>query len=64
MTGHPNTSPGTPGADGVPGALQSIQRQVGELAQTLWPARRPTELMDTIAEIGRASCRERVCLVV
>ncbi len=51
MTTHPNTPPGTPGADGVPGALTRIRADIRDLAQTMWAARRGEELMDTIAEI-------------
>ncbi len=51
MTTHPNTPPGTPGADGVPGALTRIRADIRDLAETMWAARRGEELMDTIAEI-------------
>src|ERR1700712_5336161 len=50
MTSHPNTPPGTPGADGVPGALARIRHEIADLTQTLWAARGGNELMDTIAE--------------
>jgi hypothetical protein len=50
MTSHPNTPPGTPGADGVPGALARIRHEIADLAQTLWAARGGDELMDTVAE--------------
>ncbi len=50
MTTHPEIPPGTPNAEGVPAALNDVRRQVSELTQTLWAARRPTELMDTLAE--------------
>ena len=65
MTSHPNTSPSTPGADGAPGALNDIRHQVAELAQTMWAARRPTELMDTVAEIeALRSCLDALELAV
>lgn len=51
MTNHPDTPPGTPRADGVPGALNAIRREIVELTRTMWAARRPTELMDTAAGI-------------
>jgi hypothetical protein len=50
MTTPPDTPPGTRGADRVPATLIEMRHQIGDLLETLWAARRPEELMDTIAE--------------
>ena len=41
----------TPGAGGVPALLAKTRSQIRGLAETLWAARTPEELMDTVAEI-------------
>jgi hypothetical protein len=54
MTSHPDEGAesygrGAPG--GVPAALAGLRAQVGDLAGTLWAARGPVELMDTLVGI-------------
>lgn len=39
-----------PGGQGVPAVLTRMQVEARELTQTLWAARTPSELMDTVAE--------------
>ena len=45
---HPGDTSSVPGA---PGVLARMQGEVRELAHTLWAARQPGELMETVAEI-------------
>ena len=51
MASHPDTPFDTSGAEGVPAVLAQIGTQVRDLTDTLWAARTPDELMDTLAEI-------------
>ncbi len=51
MTNQPIDPPSTACAGGVPAALLAKHHQVAELSQTLWAARRPDEIMDTVTRI-------------
>jgi len=51
MTTQPEHSLGTPSADGIPALLAHVGDQISGLADTLWAARTPGELMGTVAEI-------------
>ena len=51
MASHTTTQDTAPAAPGAPGVLVAMQAEVRELAATLWAARQPGELMDTVAEI-------------
>ena len=49
MTSHPNTPPGTPCAGGMAEELEQVRTQIKAMTNTLFAARRPDELMDTVA---------------
>ncbi len=49
MSSQPEDPSGTPCAGSVPDVLERIRREVGELKDTLWVARRSGELMNTVA---------------
>ncbi len=51
MTSRPVDPISTAGAGGIPDELAQIRHQVQTLSSTLLAARRPSELMDTVAEI-------------
>jgi hypothetical protein len=49
MTNQPVDPPSTPCAGGVAAVLERIRREVRDLSDTLWAARRGDELMDIVA---------------
>src|SRR5680860_792188 len=56
-SGQHHAAPGAAAAPpGVPAVLAGMRCDAGELAETLWAARGPDELMDTYAEIEALKC--------
>ena len=57
MATHPIEPEHTPRVCGAVGVLARMQGQVADLARTIWAARQPGELMDTVAEIETLKTR-------
>ena len=57
MDTHPIEPRDTSSVCGAAGVLTRMQGQVRELAETMWAARQPGELMDTVAEIEALKTR-------